>query len=71
MKCGLLDLCSLKKYSPSVFDTSRKSSAVLKLQRIILKSKRGALSERKIFLKKEKAYLAHLLAKTTHYVVIS
>ena len=60
-----------KKYSPSVFDTSRKSSAVLKLQRIILKSKRGAVSERKIFLKKEKAYLAHLLAKTTHYVVIS
>ena len=60
-----------KKYSPSVFDTSRKSSAVLKLQRIILKSKRGAVSERKIFLKKEKAYLAHLLAKTTHCVVIS
>ena len=57
-----------KKYSTSVFETSRKSSAVLKLQRIILKSKRGAVSERKIFLKKEKTYVAHLLAKTTHCV---
>ena len=49
-----------KKYPPSVLDTSRESSTVLKLQRIILKSKRGAVSERKIFLKKEKTYLAHL-----------
>ena len=57
-----------KKYSTSVFETSRKSSEVLKLQRIILKSKRGAVSERKIFLKKEKTYVAHLLAKTTHCV---
>ena len=68
LKCGLPDLCSLKKiFNVSIWNV-KKSSAVLKLQRIILKSKRGAVSERKIFLKKEKTYVAHLLAKTTHCV---
>jgi len=40
--CIWPDLCLLKeKYSSSVFDTSSRSSAALKLQRTVLKSKRG------------------------------
>ena len=52
-----------KENSLSGFDTLR-SFVVPKLQKVILKSKR-AVSERKIFLKKEKNYLVHEFVKTT------
>ena len=49
----LICVCS-KKYPSSVFDTSSRSSTVLKLQRIIFKSKRAVSEKKNISGKREK-----------------